>query len=48
MPIIIVLTKMFDFRQYAFSKLGIIVNKLPNIYFCHQFKVKFAVKEDKV
>jgi hypothetical protein len=47
-PKITLLIETFDFRRYAFSESQITVNQLQNLWFCHQFKIEFAVEGDKV
>jgi hypothetical protein len=45
---ICLLIETFDFRRYAFNELRINVNQLRNVCFYHQFKIEFAIEEDKV
>jgi hypothetical protein len=47
-PEITICTEMLDFGRYAFSKASITINKLRNVHYYHQFKIEFALENDKV
>jgi hypothetical protein len=45
---ITLLQETFDFRRFALDPPTIVINFLQNIIFSHQFRIKFANKDDQV